>query len=390
LFVFVAKNAFTQDTILKKERSFFKNTYFTGRLDVFPYVYELTSFRKGFPFTQVGISKTTKNIQVDLGMSFKPLPINQKYFHAFLGYNFWSGKNPDKALFFSAGFSYYYFKEVGWGIIFNNYVPISLPNPYGFHDGIRVYLRFDEYLALGPKIYMKYKRFGLSLYNLSLIDINYLKDYKFYLQDMLISVSLSYNKPLYKTNRDSSSQIILKREHHSLFLLGGVHTNIIHEHSVSYFGSRSGGYDFEKEGSLILRPNISTGLTYRYNNFISQINIKGPFLLSAELAFAYNLQPLFNKYTNSFTGFTMGYSVSLSDVLKNDLTYEYIDGIMPNLSLGLLHITKRNWYYGFSINNILPNKELNPNKDLNYTRTSVYINNNMELKLGYYFGLLKK
>lgn len=381
-FVFITCNVFAQDTIPKRERSFFKNTYFIGRVDIGSYDYELYSLSEGLPFIQPGISKITKHIRIDLGMNFKLLPVNGKYYHAFLGYNFLSGENPDEDLFLSAGFSCYYYKDVDWGTIYDYYIPRSATNYYGSYVGLRTYLDFDRYLALGPKICMKYKRFGLSLYNLSIIDLNNLKDYKLYIQDMLINLSVSYIEPLSRKKANTSSQITLVGESHSLFIPGGIHTNIIHEHTVRITTNRAGGFDTEEESALIVRSNISTGLTYRYNNFISQINIKGPFLLSAELAFAYNLQPLFNKYTNSFTGFTIGYTVSLSEVLKNDLTY---DGVMPNLSLGLLHITKRNWYYGFSINNVLPNKELNYNKE-----TSVYINSNTELKLGYYFGLLKK
>jgi hypothetical protein len=376
LFVFVAKNAFTQDTIPIKERSFFKNIYFVNE---FSRSIEHANIPTDYFYinNKVGIAKVSEQFKIETGFDLFRIPSEDNtliqtsaafnLLHLFKKNNKWS-------LFFGASHLYYYSRD--WdvtyeGKIFDGFVE--------YYYGIKLKGINKDFHLLSLDLQLLYGRFALA-YNYA--------HYTSLLRNVSLSEGMSrfcisYYQPLYKNKASVNlKDSVTTLQRNNLFISLGVSNFLISYYNIYATGGTRPPFALrvEKEKEFIRLPNVKTGMAFLHKNFLQQININGPFVLTAEYSLSYNLQPLFNNYKPSFTGLDIGYHINYYTLSWSNSDAEKL--LFSNMHLGLLHITKKRLYYGIYNYSLLP-------KMYRTERSAEYIRVNIELRFGYFLSVLK-
>ncbi len=233
-----------------------------------------------------------------------------------------------------------------------------------------------------PRVYLDtYGYYVTPTFNLQLERFNLW--YSPYLGEKSLPVyfwGFSFEQPLYTKKTFSLPENQEKK--HTLFLGVGITAGIM---AIEGASVRPDYRTYPYYNRLFLsnfRHTLLTGslnfsIMHRYNHFIHWLEFDlGPYIYLSgyynsydsylyglfygitltgrgSYSIAYNLQPLFGKMTNNFTGLEVGYHVTkvlsrYDDVYTNNL-YDMFTGF----HIGLLHITNKGWYYGLRNENVL-------------------------------------
>lgn len=377
-FVFITCNAFAQDTIPKRERNFFKNLHLVNEFSRNIEHYSLTF--NDFPFTgnKLGIAFISKKLKVESGFDLlKIISEDNSLLKTSAAFNILYPINKKNKWSLFLGASHLFNNTPKWDV---TYEGKGFDGFVNYYYGIKLEPRNKKFHLLSLDLELLYGRFALAF--------NYAYYTTMFKRNMHLNgisrFCLSYYQPLYSIkSTEKFSDSLLTKTKNNFFLSFGIGNYLISHYEITASQGVRPPYSprTEKNITFIRLPNAKIGITYFNNNFLQQISINGPFMLTAEYSLSYNLQPLFNNYKPSFTGLDVGFHINYFSLLGVERDVK--TSLYSNMHLGIFHKNKKRLYYGIYNYSLLPNI-------YQTDRLAEYLRVNIELRIGYLLSVYKK
>jgi hypothetical protein len=194
----------------------------------------------------------------------------------------------------------------------------------------------------------------------------------------------SFEQPLYTEKNIVKPQNSEKK--HTLFLGVGITSGIMVIEGASVRSDyRTYPYPYYNRLFLssfrhtLLTGSLNFSIMHRYNNFIHWLEFDlGPYIYISgynnsydsyfygifndsrapltwknSYSLAYNLQPLFGKITDNFSGLEIGFHTTTVFSRYDEIYTNNLYDMFTSFHIGLLHITNKGWYYGLRNENVL-------------------------------------